>query len=226
MDWQRVMKPVMVGIVGGSGSGKTTLATGLAALTVPYGSRVISQDHYYRGVPQGISAESYNFDEPAALDLELLADHLRTLRRGHAIGMPRYDFATHGRLEEEEWVDPAPLIVVEGLFLFVTESLRNVFDLRFFVDVPAAERLRRRVRRDTAERGRSEGDVVRQFHEQVEPMYERHVLPTRRHAHYVLDLPHPDDRLYCEQVVEFWRRVELALRAGGEPQAVKGEVSV
>lgn len=215
------MKPVMVGIVGGSGSGKTTLAHGLAVLTERFGSLVISQDHYYLGVPRGVSPDSYNFDEPRALDLELLARHLAEVRQGRSVEMPQYDFSTHCRTATTDRLVPVPLLIVEGLFLFTTPALSEVFDLRFFVDVPADERLRRRVARDTVERGREPGDIIRQFNEQVEPMYERHVLPTRCHAHYVLDLPHPDERLYCEQVVEMWRRIEerllgrMAVAAGG-----------
>ena len=209
------MNPVLVGIVGGSGSGKTTLASGLAALTVEYGSRLISQDSYYRGLPPGVSAESYNFDDPAALDLDLLAAHLRELRSGKAIQAPDYDFSTHQRAGRGVCVEPARLLIVEGLFLFMTEALRDSFDLRFFLDVPEAERLRRRVARDTQQRGRTAADVIRQFEQQVEPMYRRYVWPTRAFTHHVLDLPHPADLLYCEQVVRVWSQVEECLRTRG-----------
>jgi len=211
------MKPVMVGIVGGSGSGKTTLANGLALLTGRYGSRVISQDHYYRGVPSGRDPETVNFDEPEALDLDLLARHLQAAGRGDEFLMPLYDFSTHCRLARNERVVPVPLMIVEGLFLYSSAPLREAFDLRFFVDVPVGERLRRRIARDTVERERVVEDIVRQFEQQVEPMYERHIAPTRRYADYVLDLPHPDDRVYCEHTLEMWRRVEQLLRGRGFP---------
>lgn len=203
--------PLVIGIVGGSGSGKTTLARGLQALTERYGNVLISQDSYYRGLAAGTDARGYNFDEPAALDLDLLAEHVRQLKAGRPIDMPRYDFAAHRRRAETERVSPAALIIVEGLFLYTLPALRSLFDLRFYVDVPAAERLRRRIDRDVRERGRTAPEVVAQFTQQVEPMGVRHIEPTRRHAHAVLDLPHPDDRLYCEQVVDMWRRIEERL---------------
>jgi uridine kinase len=218
------MKPVIVGIVGGSGSGKTTLAQGLAVLTERYGSRIIPQDHYYRGVPAGGRADSYNFDEPAALDLELLADHVKAAKEGKPFEMPQYSFAAHSRLPHTERVAPVPLIIVEGLFLFSAAPLREAFDLRFFVDVPMNERRRRRIARDTAERGRVSEDIVRQFDLQVEPMYLQHILPTRQYADYVINLPNADERLYCEQVVEMWGRIERMLSERTAPFSEAGKV--
>jgi uridine kinase len=221
------MKPVMVGIAGGSGSGKTTLARGLAVLTERHGSRIISQDHYYLGVPEGTHADLYNFDDPAALDLDLLAQHLQMLKRGRGIHMPQYNFSSHRRQVQAEWVVPAPLIIAEGLFLYTSAPLRESFDLRFFVDVPAEERLRRRIARDVAERGRAEEDVVRQFEGQVEPMYQRCILPTKHYADHVLSLPHPDESLYCKKIVAMWGVIERSLRqrseleqSGGNDKAV------
>lgn len=209
--------PVVIGIAGGSGSGKSTLARGLAALTERYGNRVILQDNYYLGLPPGVAAADYNFDEPAALDLEALANDLRTLKSGRPAALPIYDFVAHRRRAERETVAPAPLIIVEGLFLFTHPALRTAFDLRFFIDVPAAERLRRRTDRDVRERGRTAADITTQFVRQVEPMYRKHIDPTRTHADFILNLPHPDDRAYCEQIVEMWRRIEERLGPWTEP---------
>lgn len=207
-----LMNPVLVGIVGGSGSGKTTLAKGVGLLTARFGCRILSQDHYYIGIPQGLSAEMYNFDDPAALDLKLLVQHLAAIGQGRAVAIPQYDFSSHQRRSQSEMLTPVPLIIVEGLFLYTSDALRDSFDLRFFVDVPVAERLRRRIARDTVERGRTVEDIVRQFEQQAEPAYQRHILPTRRHAHHVLDIPYPDDRVYCEQMVAMWGRIEQLLR--------------
>lgn len=209
------MKPVVVGIVGGSGSGKTTLARGLCGLTGGVASRLISQDHYYKGVPAAVPVDRYNFDEPEALDLDLLGRHVRTLAQGEAVEMPLYDFAGHCRQGVTERVEPAPLIIVEGLFLYTLPALCECMTLRFFVDVPGEERLRRRMLRDVQERGREPADIARQFTEQVEPMYRRHVFPTRAQAHHVLDFHQPGDRWYCEQVVRMWGLVETALRGAG-----------
>ncbi len=191
-------------------------------MTERFGCRILSQDHYYRGIPEGLPVETYDFDDPAALDLELLAQHLAAVRQGQEVAVPQYDFLSHRRRSQSETLAPAPLIIVEGLFLYTSAALRDSFDLRFFVEVPAAERLRRRIARDTVERGRAAGDIVRQFEQQVEPTYQRHIWPTRCHAHFVLDLPHPDDRAYCEQVVAMWGRIEQFLRERGVAAKVKG----
>jgi uridine kinase len=204
--------PLIVGLAGGSGSGKTTLATGLRDLTARFGSLVISQDDYYLGLPEGVAPAQYNFDEPAALDLERLADDLAELKAGQAARLPLYDFARHRRSSEVKEIAPVPLIIVEGLFIFVPETLRAVFDLRFFVDVPAEERLRRRLSRDARERGRAPEDIREQWERQVEPMFVKHALPTRRYADFVMEIPHPDDRIYCEQVVAMWKSIEDRLR--------------
>jgi uridine kinase len=205
---------IIVGIAGGSGSGKTTLAEGLRDLTADSGSVVISQDDYYLGLPAGMAATDYNFDEPAALDLDRLADDLTALKAGRAVRRPVYDFVRHCRSDTTQETAPAPLIIVEGLFLFTCPALRNLFDVRFFVDVPANERLRRRLRRDQLTRGRSESDIRDQWTRLVEPMYLKHTLPTRACAHFVLDMPHPDDLAYSEQIVVMWGMVETRLRAG------------
>ena len=200
--------PLIVGIVGGSGSGKTTLATGLMTLCGFARPVHVSQDDYYRGLPDGVAAADYNFDEPAALDLAALAADLRALKSGAAVLAPRYDFAAHHPAPVRVEVRPAPLVVVEGLFLYAEPALRDAIDLRFFVDVPDAERLRRRIARDVAERGRDEAGIRAQFERQVRPMHDLHVQPCRAHAHHVIDLPHPDDLAYAEQVARMWRLVE------------------
>ena len=204
--------PIIVGIAGGSGSGKTTIASGLCQLTEQYGSVVISQDDYYFGLPEGVDASRYNFDDPSALDLDRLASDLLELKAGKTVNLPIYDFTCHRRLDAERTITPTPVIFVEGLFVFATSALRSVFDLRFFVDVPEHERLRRRILRDIHERGRSESDICEQWVQQVEPMYLKHTHPTRADAHIVLEMPHPDDLAYCEQVVELWKNIEQRLR--------------
>lgn len=204
--------PMIVGIAGGSGSGKTTIAMGLRRLTEPYGNIVISQDDYYFGLPEGVEASQYNFDDPAALDLDRLAEDLLKLKSGESVHLPIYDFSSHRRLEDVHTVDPMPLIFVEGLFVFATEVLRSVFDLRVFVDVPEHERLRRRILRDVQERGRRESEIREQWVRQVEPMYLKHTHPTRVGTDFILEMPHPDDRAYCEQMVAIWRILEQRLK--------------
>jgi uridine kinase len=187
-----------------------------------FGSVVLSQDDYYWGLPEGGAAADYNFDEPAALDLERLASDLVALKAGRTVHRPVYDFVRHCRADVEQETVPVPLIVVEGLFLFNYPVLCELFDLRFFADVPESERLRRRIQRDVLTRGRSEEDIRRQWDLQAEPMYRKHVFPMRDHAHFVLNLPCADDRAYSEQVVVMWGMVEERLReAHGEMKSFR-----
>lgn len=150
------------------------------------GSCLISQDNYYRGLPDGIAATDWNFDDPAALDLEHLARDLAALKRGETVQIPCYDFSTHKRKSETITLKPAPVIIVEGLFLFLPENLRRVFDVKIFVDVPPEVCLQRRIARDKAERSRTEEDIRRQWFVQVEPMYRQYVAPTRAFADSLL----------------------------------------
>lgn len=176
--------PRIIGIVGASGSGKTTVAQELADLAE--GSCLISQDNYYRGLPDGVSATDWNFDDPAALDLEHLARDLAALKRGETVQIPCYNFSTHKRKTETITLNPAPVIIVEGLFLFLPENLRRVFDLKVFVDVPPEVCLQRRIARDKTERSRTEEDIRRQWFDQVEPMFRKYVEPTRAFADLLL----------------------------------------
>lgn len=207
-----MITPVIAGIAGGSGSGKTTLARNLRDWTASFSSVVLSQDDYYLGLPDGTAASDYNFDEPAALDLARLADDLAALKAGRAVRRPVYDFARHRRSDAEQETAPAQLIIVEGLFIFVRPALRRLFDLRFFVDVPAGERLRRRIVRDVRDRGRSEAEIRQQWDRQAEPMFVKHVLPARRHAHLVINLPNLDDPACSGQIAAMRDMTEQRLR--------------
>ncbi|MFA6173268.1 MAG: AAA family ATPase [Kiritimatiellales bacterium] len=176
--------PRIIGIVGASGSGKTTVAQELAELTG--NASLMSQDNYYISLPDHIDARDWNFDDPAVIDLEHLARDLAALKRGETVEGPRYIFSTHKRASELVTLKPAPLIIVEGLFLFLPESLRNVFDLKIFIDVPLKLCLERRVARDVVERGRTAEIIRQRWAEQVEPMYRKYVEPTRVFADLLL----------------------------------------
>ena len=181
---QKMNPPRIIGIVGASGSGKTSIAKELAELAG--NASLMSQDNYYRGLPDGIDAKDWNFDDPAGIDLEHLARDLAVLKRGETVEGPRYIFSTHKRAPDTVILKPAPLIVVEGLFLFLPESLRAVFDLKIFVDLPLASCLERRVARDVVERGRTAEMIRQRWVEQVEPMYRKYVEPTRAFADILL----------------------------------------
>ncbi len=147
---------------------------------------LMSQDNYYISLPDDVDAKDWNFDDPAVIDLEHLARDLEALKRGETVEGPRYIFSTHKRAPDTVTLKPAPLIIVEGLFLFTSQHLRDVFDLKVFIDLPLKTCLERRVARDTVERGRTEQEIRRRWAEQVDPMYRKHVEPTRTFADRLL----------------------------------------
>lgn len=181
------LQPFIVGITGGTGSGKTTVAAGLAAALGSGRATVIDADSYYRDLSHLPLHERHqlNFDHPDSLDLRLLAGHLQMLRQGRPVTRNFYDFTRHMLSGRTVVVEPAAVIIVEGLLIFATGELRRLFDLKVFLDEAADIRLLRRIMRDTAERGRTVQSVARQYLEQVRPMHARFVEPARQHADIV-----------------------------------------
>lgn len=182
------MRPYFVGVVGGTGSGKTTVARRLGS-ALPEGSvAMLQHDAYYRHRPE-LSLEErdgLNFDHPESLDNELLRQHLEELRKGRAIEAPQYDFATHLRLPETRRVEPAPIIIVEGILLFVDPDLRACFDAKLYVDTDADIRILRRIERDLARRGRTFEQVRDQYFSTVRPMHLQFVEPSKRWADVII----------------------------------------
>ncbi len=178
---------VSIGIAGRSGSGKTRVAAELARLSPRAG--VLATDSYYRDLSELTPAErgAVNFDAPAALDWELLIEHLSRLHSGALAAVPRYDFATHTRLPETVSLAPGDLLVVEGLFALFDQRVRATLSLAVFIDLDEDEGLRRRIERDTGSRRRTEAFVRSQWERDVAPMYALHVLPTKSYADLVLD---------------------------------------
>lgn len=180
--------PLTIGIAGGTGSGKTTVAAKLAE-SLPAGScATIDHDSYYKDRSH-LSAEErrqINYDHPDALDSELLADQLRQLRSGEAVDIPVYDFVNHTRRVETRRVEPAPVIIVEGILVFVEERVRQQLDIKIFVDTDADIRVFRRVRRDLEKRGRSFDSVRRQYYQTVRPMHLQFVEPSKRWADLII----------------------------------------
>jgi len=181
-------RPFVVGIAGGTGSGKTTVAHKLAS-AMPAGRCVtIEHDAYYRD--QGhLSPEeraTINYDHPASLDSSLLAEHLRALRAGLAVSVPLYDFASYTRRRETRVVEPARVIVVEGILVFAEPELREQMDIKIFVDTDPDIRLMRRIRRDLEQRGRTFQSVRDQYYATVRPMHIEHVEPTKRWADLII----------------------------------------
>ena len=180
-------KYLVIGIAGGTGSGKTTL---MKNLIDRFGDvvTVLSHDNYYRRHDELTYEERcrINYDEPAALETDLMARHLDLLRQGQAIECPVYDFTQHNRSNDTITVVPKSVIIVEGILIFENEPLRNLMDIKIFVDTDADVRLCRRIKRDVNKRGRTLESVLTQYQETVKPMHEKYVEPSKRFADIVV----------------------------------------
>jgi len=180
-------RSLLLGIAGGTGSGKTTLARKIGA-ALGESSTLLSHDWYYLDrtgyTPE--QRDAINYDEPAALDNGLLAEHLDELRANRSVSCPQYDFSTHTRRAETIAVPARHVIIVEGILLFAVPELRDRFDLRLYVDTDDDIRLLRRLRRDLIDRGRDLRSVEQQYYGTVRPMHQLHVAPSKRHAHLVV----------------------------------------
>jgi len=181
-------KPLTIGIAGGTGSGKTTVARRLAE-ALPGGLCIrIEHDAYYRD-RSDLGAEeraAINYDHPAALESDLLARHLELLRAGETVEVPIYDFVSHTRSPQTRRMEPAPVIIVEGILVFVEPALREQLDIKIFVDTDADIRVFRRIRRDLEQRGRSFGSVRDQYYNSVRPMHLQFVEPSKRWADLII----------------------------------------
>lgn len=179
---------MVIGIAGGTGSGKTSVAHRVLERMPEGRSALIQHDWYYKSHPE-LTLEQraeLNYDEPAALDNDLLVEHLRALRDGHAVDCPQYDFGTHLRRADTHRVEPCRVIVVEGILAFAVEPLREMFDLRLYVDTDDDVRLMRRIKRDIVERGRDIMSIQHQYYHTVRPMHRLHVAPNKDHAHLII----------------------------------------
>jgi uridine kinase len=182
--------PFVIGVAGGSGSGKSTVTREVLASIGPEMAAVLIQDDYYcdqTHMPREERRKT-NYDHPDAFDWSLMVQHVQALRRGESIEMPTYDFTQDNRAAKSITVQPAPVIVIEGLFALFDPELRKMMSLKIFVDTAADVRFIRRLQRDMAERGRSAESVISQYLETVRPMHKQFIEPTKRHAHVIL--PH------------------------------------
>ena len=194
--------PVALGVAGGTGSGKTTVARSILEAVGRSRIGFLSQDSYYKDVEWGGDHDllKHNFDHPNALDNDLLADHIAALKSGRAVEVPIYDFVRHRRTGETARVEPRPVILVEGILLFVEPRLRRELDFKIFVDTDADVRFIRRLQRDLRERGRSVDDVMRQYIETVRPMHLEFVEPSKRWADIIVP-EGGENRVALEMVV-------------------------
>ena len=180
-------KILVIGIAGGTGSGKTTLMKNLIAR---FGDvvTVLSHDNYYRRHDDLTYEErsQLNYDEPAAMETELMVQHLDALRHWQEIDCPVYDFSAHNRSDETIRVVPRKVIIVEGILIFADEDLRDLMDIKIFVDTDADVRLCRRIKRDVNKRGRTLESVLTQYQTTVKPMHEKYVEPSKKYADLVV----------------------------------------
>lgn len=178
---------LIIGIAGGTGSGKTTL---MKNLVKEFGDQVavVSHDNYYKRHDELTYEERclINYDEPAAFENELMTHHLDCLRHGQAVDCPVYDYTVHNRSNETVHIGPKPVIIVEGILIFADEALRELMDIRIFVDTDADIRLCRRVKRDVNKRGRTLESVLTQYQQTVKPMHDKYVEPSKKYANLVV----------------------------------------
>ena len=182
------MKTTIIGIAGGTGSGKSTFTNRLKDY---FGDKVtvIYHDNYYAPHDDLTFKErqTINYDHPDALETDLLVKHLKELREGHSIECPVYDFTQHNRSQETIVIKPSHVIIVEGILIFQSQELRDIFDIKIFVEADADERILRRVLRDMNERGRKLDDIIEQYLTTVKPMHYLYVEPTRSKADVVIN---------------------------------------
>lgn len=181
------MSPFIIGVAGGTGSGKTTIADRLAELTGEHLS-LLKLDSYYADRPGETLGQraAANYDHPDAFDWPLLAEHVDALSAGRPVPVPVYDFSRHARSTEVRLVQPARIVVVEGILVLWEPTLRDRFDLKVFVDAPADLRFIRRLRRDLDERGRTTDSVIEQYLTTVRPSHEQFIEPSKRHADVII----------------------------------------
>jgi uridine kinase len=183
-----VARGLTIGISGGTGSGKTTITNRLIEALSEDRILILQQDHYYKDLPHFPLEEraKQNFDHPESLDTPLLVSHVSALREGSAIERPVYDFTQHRRVPATVHLEPRPAIIVEGILIFENAALRDLLDIKIFVDTDADLRFIRRMRRDVRERGRTAESVVDQYLRTVRPMHMEFIEPSKRYADVII----------------------------------------
>ena len=196
----------VVGVAGGSGSGKTTIVSRLTEIVGDYA--LVPQDNYYRSAEHltNDTITEFNFDHPDAFDTDLLEKHLVDLRAGTPVRMPQYDFVHNKRREDTVLVEPRRLVILEGIMIFFERRIRDLVDLKLYVDTPDDIRFIRRLQRDIGERGRTVDSVVRQYMEKVRPGHYEFVEPTKAWADLIIPEGGFNDRA-VEALTPFLKQV-------------------
>jgi len=183
-----IKSPIVIGIAGGTGSGKTTVANAILKRVGNHRIAYLLHDAYYRefdDLPPNQRAE-VNFDHPDSLESDLMLADIKKLKQWEAVNLPVYDFSTNSRTDRTIHVDPKPVIIVEGILIFAEPKLREIFDVKLFVDTDPDLRFIRRLQRDIAERGRTMGKVIQQYLTTVRPMHLEFVEPSKRYADVII----------------------------------------
>jgi uridine kinase len=196
----------IVGIAGGSGSGKTTIVSRITEIVRDYA--LVPQDNYYRSAEHVTNQfiTGFNFDHPDAFDSDLLWEHLQALKAQTPIRMPQYDFVHHRRRNDTVLVEPRRLVILEGIMIFFDRRIRDLIDLKLYVDTPDDIRFIRRLRRDISDRGRTVDSVIEQYTEKVRPGHYEFVEPTKAYADLVIPEGGFNDRA-MEALIPFLRQV-------------------
>ena len=195
------MRPLVIGLAGGTGCGKTSVANKILERLDKDHVVVIQHDSYYKDLEKqgGLAPDKINFDHPDSLETDLLIQHLQQLSERKTIYQPIYNFATHRRMIETQQIVPKDIIIVDGILIFVEKRLRELMDIKIFVDTDADERLIRRMRRDILERGRSIETVMNQYLSTVKPMHLEFVEPSKHWADIII--PRGADNLVAIDMV-------------------------
>ena len=178
----------IIGIAGGTGSGKTTVVKKIVQALPPHYVAVVPLDSYYNDTTDMTDEErkAINFDHPDAFDWKLLVKQINMLRRGEAIEQPTYSYILSNRLKETVHVEPKPVIIIEGIMTLINKKLRDIMDLKLFVDTDSDERLIRNIQRDVVERGRTVDMVINRYLNVLKPMHEQFIEPTKKYADLII----------------------------------------
>lgn len=208
------VSPLVIGIAGGTGSGKTTVANVILQRVGAQRLAFLAHDAYYRDLHSLSLAEraQINYDHPDSLETDLLVQHINQLKRGEPAEMPIYDFTTHSRTSKTVHVEPRQVVLVEGILIFYEQALRDLFDVKIFVDTDADIRFIRRLQRDIIERGRTTESVIQQYLTTVRPMHMEFVEPSKRYADVII----PEGGLNTVALDMVIARIESLLKVTGD----------
>ncbi|MGJ8563508.1 MAG: uridine kinase family protein [Alphaproteobacteria bacterium] len=198
---------ILIGICGGSCSGKTTLAEHLQRRIGVDKCLLLRQDDYYHDIRTRTFTDALpNFDHPNSVDFDRLAEDLSTLKNGHPITPPAYDFETHHRVDNDIPLNPAPVIILEGILILTAPQVRALFDYAYFLKCEEPTRLKRRIKRDTVERGRVETEIKWQFEAHVRPSHQGFVIPSSEHADRIIEQSEYVDDIdsLCDSLIAKW----------------------